>query len=93
TFIFVTEGAQAALDMAREEAGDQDIMLMGADISQQYLKAGAVDFMTLHIANVLLGAGRPLFANIGSDQIKLETVRAVPTPTVTHMQYRVVQST
>jgi len=91
TFVFVTDGMEGALQNAQETAGDRDILLMGADVSQQYLKAGQVDELTIHVANVILGAGRPLFANIGGEQIKLERFRAIPTPSVTHLQYRVVK--
>jgi len=47
--------------------------------------------MEIHVANVLLGAGRPLFANIGDQPIKLERMRVIATPTVTHLRYRVVK--
>lgn len=91
TFVFVPEGVERALEMAKAEAGDMDVNLMGADVSQQLLKAGLVDEMQLHIANVLLTAGRPLFTNIGADQIKLERISVVPTPSVTHIRYRIVK--
>lgn len=92
TFIFVTDGMESALKQAREAAGEDKIVaLMGANVSQQYLKAGLVDEMELHVANVLMGAGRPLFANIGDGIIKLERIRVVPTPAVTHIRYRVVK--
>ena len=91
TFIFVTDGMESALKQAREASGDKDVVLMGANVSQQYLKAGIVDEMVLHIANVVLGAGRPLFANIGDTQMKLETIRVVPTPTATHIRYRIAK--
>lgn len=91
TFIFVTDGIESALKQAQAAAGDRNVGLMGANISQQYLKAGLVDEMEIHVANVLLGAGRPLFANIGDKQIKLERTRVIATPTVTHLRYRVVK--
>lgn len=90
TFIFVTDGMESALKQAQAAAGDLGVTLMGANISQQYLKAGLVDEMEIHIANVLLGAGRSLFANIGV-QIKLERIRVIPTPAATHIRYRVVK--
>ncbi len=90
TFIFVTDGMQSALQQARAAAGDRDVALMGASVSQQYLKAGLVDELEIHVANVLLGAGRPLFANIGDRQVKLERIRVIATPAVTHLRYRVV---
>ncbi len=91
TFIFVTEGTESALKQAQVVAGDKDVSLMGANVSQQFLKAGLVDEMQIHVANVLLGAGRPLFANIGDKQIKLERTRVIATPSVTHLRYRVVK--
>lgn len=91
TFIFVTDGLESALAQAQKAASGMDVALMGADISQQCLKAGWVDEIQLHIANVILAAGRPLFANIGDEQIKLERVSVVPTPTVTHVRYRVIK--
>jgi dihydrofolate reductase len=91
TFVFVTDGLESALKQAQDFAGDKNVSLMGANISQQYLKAGLVDEMEIHIANVLLGAGRPLFANIGADQIKLERLRVIPTPAATHIRYRLVK--
>lgn len=90
TFVFV-DGLENALQRAQVNAGDRDIALMGADISQQYLKAGLVDELELHIANVILGAGRPLFAHLGDEQIRLERIRVIPTPAATHVRYRVVK--
>jgi dihydrofolate reductase len=75
TFVFVTDGIESALKQARVAAGDRDVDLMGANISQQYLRAGLVDELEIHVANVLLGTGRSLFANIGERPIKLERPR------------------
>ncbi len=91
TFIFVTDGLESALQQAQAAAGKKNVSLMGASISQQYLKAGLVDEMEIHVANVLLGAGRPLFVNIGDEQIKLERTRVIATPAVTHLRYRIIK--
>jgi dihydrofolate reductase len=91
TFVFVTEGMEKAMELARADAGVLGVNLMGANVSQQYLKAGMVDEMEIHIANVVLGAGRPLFANIGYDHIRLERIRVIPTPAATHIRYRVMK--
>ncbi len=70
TFHFVTDGIHAALDRAREAAGDRDIRLGGgAATVRQYLREGLIDELHLAIAPVLLGAGEPLFA--GLDLVKL----------------------
>ncbi len=91
TFVFITDGLENALQHAQAAAGDKDVALMGANISQQYLKAGLVDEMEIHVANILLGAGRPLFVAIGDAQIKLERTRVIATPAVTHLRYRVIK--
>jgi dihydrofolate reductase len=81
-----------ALKLAQEAAGEGDVCIMGgADIAQQYLKAGLVDEVSIHLVPVLLGAGRRLFDNLGTDHIELEPVDVVSSATTTHLQYRVVR--
>ena len=87
TFHFVTHGIAGALALARKAAGAKDISLAGgAKVCQQYLVAGLVDEMTIHLAPVLLGRGERLFA--GVDDLKgLELVRTVATPAVVHLKF------
>jgi dihydrofolate reductase len=90
TFIFVTDGIDAALEQARKAAGDQDVLIGGgAHIVQQYLAAGVVDEFDLHIVPILLADGERLLENVGN--LKLEQVRAIEAPGVTHIKYRVVK--
>jgi dihydrofolate reductase len=90
TFHFVTDGIEAALDRAREAAGDRDISLAGgADVAQQYLDAGLVDEIDVSIVPILLHGGSRLFENLGDPAPKLEQLRAVEAPGVTHVKYRV----
>ena len=92
TFIFVTDGIESALNQARAAAGDRDVVVGGgANIAQQYLKAGLVDEIQLHLAPVLLGAGIRLFNHIGAERIQLESIRAIEAPGVTHLKFRVVK--
>ncbi|MBN8618964.1 MAG: dihydrofolate reductase family protein [Anaerolineae bacterium] len=91
TFTFVTTGIMSALDQARAAAGHKDVNLMGANVSQQFLRAGLVDEMEIHVANVLLGAGRSLFVNVADHPLKLERIRVIATPAVTHLRYRVLR--
>ena len=89
TFHFVTDGIESALAQAREAAGDADVKLAGgAKAAQQYLAAGLVDEMLLHVAPILLGSGERLFDNVGSD-LRLQQEQVVHTPEVTHLRYRV----
>jgi dihydrofolate reductase len=91
TFHFVTDGIERALARAREAAGDKDVMLWGgADIVNQYLAAGLLDDLELHIVPLLLGGGARLFDNLGGAKIALEQVRAVEAPGVAHVKYRVL---
>jgi dihydrofolate reductase len=90
TFHFVTDGIERALERAKESAGDRDVRLWGgAQVVQQYLAAGLLDVLEIHIAPVLLGDGARLFDNLGAAEIELEQVRAVEAPGVTHLKYRV----
>jgi dihydrofolate reductase len=88
TFIFVTEGIEAALEQAREAAGGKDIALAGgAKIAQQYLKAGSVDEMEISLVPMLLGGGERLFEGVGDDLHGLELVRTIAAPNVTHLKF------
>ena len=90
TFTFVTEGIESALARAREAAGDKDVFIGGgADVINQYLAAGLVDELELHVAPILLGAGARLFDGVGPN-LKLEPLRTVEAPGVAHLKYRVV---
>lgn len=62
-----------------------------ANTAQQYLKAGTIDEMRIHVAPVLLGAGTRLFDNISVQQIKLETTRVMESPFATHLRFRIVK--
>ncbi len=92
TFHFVTDGIESALEQAREAAGGKDIMLWGgAHVAQQYLAAGLLDELELHVVPVVLGGGARLFDNVEAAEVQLEQVRAVEAPGVTHLKYRSVK--
>jgi len=92
TFAFVTDGIESALEQAREAAGDQDVGLSGgANIAQQYLKAGLIDELQIHLVPVLLNDGARLFDSLGDARVGLECTRAIEAPGVTHLTYRVVK--
>jgi dihydrofolate reductase len=93
TFTFVTGGIEAAFEQARAAAGDKDVALAGgADVVQQYLKAGLLDELQLHVVPLLLGDGVRLFEDhLGTDQVELECTRVIQSPAVTHLRYRVVK--
>jgi dihydrofolate reductase len=89
-FTFVTDGIGSALAQAQAVAGDKDVGIGGgANVIQQYLAAGLVDELRLHLAPVLLGAGKPLFDHLGNQTIELERTRVVESPYATHLTYTV----
>lgn len=91
SFSFVTDGIESALEQARDAAGGKDVALGGgANVAQQYLKAGLIDELTIHLVPVLLGDGARLFDNLGGAGVGLECIRAIEAPGVTHLSYRVV---
>jgi len=90
TFTFVTDGVESALEQARAAAGDQDISVAGgANIAQQYLAAGLLDELQIHLVPVLVGDGVRLFDNLGTDQIELESTRVIESAGVTHLRFGV----
>jgi dihydrofolate reductase len=87
-FTFITDGIESALEQARRAANGKDVSLAGgAKAAQQYLKAGLVDEMEIHLAPVLLGSGERLFDGVGADLRGLELVRTVAAPKVTHLKF------
>jgi dihydrofolate reductase len=92
TYHFVTDGIESALEQAKKAAKGKDVFLLGgAHVINQYLAAGLLDELELHVVPVLLGDGARLFDNLGAAEVQLEQVRAVEAPGVTHLKYRVVK--
>jgi dihydrofolate reductase len=92
TFSFVTDGIESALEQAFAAAGGADVALAGgADVAQQYLRAGLIDEMQIHVVPVLLGDGARLFDNLGTATPQLEATRVVEAPGVTHLTYSPVE--
>jgi dihydrofolate reductase len=88
TFTFVPNGIEAALELARRAAGDQDVSLAGgANTAQQYLAAGLVDEMEIALVPTLLGSGERLFDGAGDDLHGLELVRTVAAPNALHLKF------
>jgi dihydrofolate reductase len=90
TFTFVGGGIEAALELAQAAAGDRAVMIAGgAETVRQYLAAGSLDELHLHIVPVLLGTGERLLEDIG-DPV-LEPIEVVASPAVTHIRYRIAR--
>ncbi len=90
SFVFVTDGIESALEQARAAAGGKDVAIAGgASAIQQYLAAGMLDELYLHVVPITLGAGARLLDGVGT--LSFEPVKVVDSPTVTHIKYRVVR--
>ncbi|HWM09715.1 MAG TPA: dihydrofolate reductase family protein [Solirubrobacteraceae bacterium] len=90
TFYFVTDGVESALEQARVAAGGQDVSVLGgASAVRQYLAAGLLDELQLHLVPIVLGAGERLFEDVGHPAIT--PIEVVTSPRVTHITYRLAQ--
>lgn len=90
TFFFITDGIESALTKAREAAGNRNVKIMGgAQTINQYLAAGLVDELWLHIVPVTVGEGSRLFEGVSN--LKLEPIEISGTSVVTHIRYNVLK--
>jgi dihydrofolate reductase len=91
-FNFVNDGIESALRQAKKAAGDRNVVVMGgADVAQQYVKAGMLDYLHIHMVPVLMGEGIRLFEHTGVEQIELETKSMIASPNATHYKFKVVK--
>jgi dihydrofolate reductase len=92
TYTFVTDGIEAALDLARAAAGDKDVGIWGgANIIREYLRAGLLDEMEIHLIPILLGDGIRLFEDLDPEGIELRRTSTIETPGATHFRFEVVK--
>lgn len=90
TFHFVTDGIHAALDRAKDAAGERNVHIAGGvSTTRQYLAAGLIDELMLQIAPVVVGEGLRPLEGIGGLELEQLSVRAASL--VTHVRYRVVR--
>jgi dihydrofolate reductase len=89
---FVTGGIEAALELAQQAAGDKGVTVMGgAETGQQFIRAGLVDELSIHLIPVVLGAGTRMFENIGDDHLPLENLGSVQTSDATHLRFAIAR--
>lgn len=92
TFIFVADGIESALSQARAAAGDKNVVIGGgACTAQQFISAGAVDELQIHLVPIVLGEGLRLFDHISGKPVHLEKISGVDAPDVTHLTFRVIK--
>lgn len=91
-YTFVTGGIEDALAQAKAAARGKDISVMGgASICQQYIAAGLVDEIMIHLVPVLFGSGTRLFEHLGGEHIQLAVAEVIETPLAVHLRFRVVK--
>ena len=87
---YVTDGIESALEQARAAAGDQDVCVIGgADLGRQYIAAGLIDEISIHLVPVLFGAGTRMFEDLHKEHVRMRVVDALSTPSATHLRYRI----
>ena len=92
TVTFVTDGIESAIEKAKAAAGNKHVMVVGgAKTAQQCLRAGLADEIHIGIVPILLGEGLRFFAPLTNEQIKLERIRVLESPTRTDLWFRVVK--
>lgn len=92
TYTFVTDGIEAALELARAAANDKNVGIWGgANLIRQSLKAGLLDEMQIHLIPILLGGGIRLFDDLNPEGIELRRRSSIETPSATHLHFEVVK--
>jgi dihydrofolate reductase len=93
TFTFVADGIESALEQARAAAGGKGVHVAGgASAVQQYLNAGLLDEIQIHVAPLLLGSGTRLLDNLDAGAIELRPTRVRSSPYVAHLKYEVAKA-
>ena len=89
-YTFVTSGIEDALEQAQAAAGERDVTIMGgANIAGQYLDAGLVDEVSIHLVPVLYGAGTRAFQRENAQRLQVEPPDVQPTADALHLRFRV----
>jgi dihydrofolate reductase len=91
TVTFVTDGIQSAIRQAKAAAGEKNVILIGASIDQQCIKAGLCDELHFGILPVLLGGGLRYFERVDLSEVKLEKIRIFEAGERTDLWFRIVR--
>lgn len=91
-FTYITDGVHSALDKAKAVAGSKDVLIMGGAYTvQQFLQAGLIEELHIHIAPILLARGTRLFEQIGLQPTHLKKIKTIDTPEAVHILFQVVR--
>ncbi|GAB2572202.1 dihydrofolate reductase family protein [Kribbella endophytica] len=87
--VHYVDDLEYAVAEAKKAAGDKNVMVHGAGLTQRMLAAGLLDELQIHLVPVLFGQGRRLFDHLGPGQIELEPLEVAQGQDATHLRYRV----
>ncbi|WP_181790797.1 dihydrofolate reductase family protein [Streptomyces phytophilus] len=91
-YTFVTDGVESALRQAQETAGGKNVFVMGGpDVAGQFVRAGLVDQIGIHLVPVLFGGGSRLLEHLGAGHVELRAAGVTDTAQATHLLYDVVK--
>src|SRR5919106_2952866 len=88
---FLDVGIDEAVRIAKQAAGEDDVVVLGANVAQQCLEAGLLDEIIVHVAPVLVGDGVRLFERVGGRPVRLEPLSSVAEGEMTVLRYAVAQ--
>ena len=91
-FVFVSEGLERAIELAKEAAGGRDVSVMGGDLTRQALSAGLLDELHLDLVSVIFGEGVRFLDDFEDGPVRLERIRLIEAPTVAHVSFRVLRN-
>jgi dihydrofolate reductase len=90
-FTFVNDGISSALKQAKAAADGKVVIVMGANVAQQLMKERLADEIYIQLVPVLLGGGIRLFEHFGNAPIELTCDRAVNSPHITHLKFKIAK--
>lgn len=90
-FVFVTEGIEEAVELAKEAAGDKDVSVLGGDVTRQALSAGLLDELHIDLVPVLYGEGVRFLDDFEGGPVRLERTRLIDAPSAAHVSFRVLR--
>jgi dihydrofolate reductase len=89
-FSFVTEGVEAAVARAQQEAGDRAVCVSAGTVAGQCLALGLLDEVMIHLVPVVMGGGRPFFGGLSPDDVLLgDPTTSIRGDRVTHLLFPV----
>ncbi len=87
---FLSGDIAAAVEKAKQAAGEKYVVIFGADVARQCIEAGLMDEIAVHVAPVLLGDGVRMFSRQGSDLVRLELAGVTRSGQITNLRFWLV---